>query len=63
MDQGVIRSLKSQYHKNAIRNIIRSAEKKKTFRIIFLLQGMQMLVAAWADKNCCELFWKVYNIG
>ena len=47
MDQGVIRSLKAKYHKNVVRKIIQSVEKKKNLPKISLLQGMQMLVSAW----------------
>ena len=47
MDQGVIRSLKAQYHNNVVRKIIRSVEKKKALSKISLLLEMQMLVAAW----------------
>ena len=47
MDQGVIRSLKAKYRKNVVRKVFRSAENKKTLTKIMLLQGMQMLVAAW----------------
>ena len=47
VDQGVIRSLKAQYHNNVVRKIIRSVEKKKTLSKISLLLEMQMLVAAW----------------
>ena len=41
MDQGVIRSLKAQYHNNVVRKIIRSVEKKKALSKISLLLGMQ----------------------
>ena len=47
MNQGVIRSLKAKYHRNVVRKIIQSVEKKKTLPKILLLQGMQMLVSAW----------------
>ena len=45
MDQGVICLLKAKYHKNVVRKIIQSVEKKKTLPKISLLQGM--LVSAW----------------
>ena len=47
MDQGVIRSLEARYHKNVVRKIIQSLEKKKTLPKTLLLQGMQMLMSAW----------------
>ena len=40
-------SLKEQHRKNVARKIILSVEKKKTLPKIYLLLGMQMLVAAW----------------
>ena len=47
MNQGVIRSLKAKYCKNAVWKIIQSVEKKKTLPKISLLLGMQMLASAW----------------
>ena len=47
MDYVAIRSPKAQYRKNVILKIIRCVEKKKTLTKIFLLLGMQMIVAAW----------------
>ena len=47
MNQSVIRSLKAQYHKNVVRKIIQSVEKKKTLPKNSLLLEMQLLVAAW----------------
>ena len=47
MDQGVTRSLKAKYHKNVVRKIIQSVEKKKSLPKISLLRGMQMLASAW----------------
>ena len=47
MDQGVICSLKAQYHKNVVHKIIQSVEKKKTLPKIYLLLEMQMLLTAW----------------
>ena len=39
--------MKTKHHKNVVRKIIQSVEKKKTLPEISLLQGMQMLVSAW----------------
>ena len=46
-DQGIICSMKSQYHKNVERKVILSVKKKESSPWISLLLGMQMLVAAW----------------
>ena len=47
MDQGVICSLKAQYRKNVVREIIRSAERKKLSKTFFMLPATQMLFPAW----------------
>ena len=46
-DQGIICSMRSQYHKNVERKVILSVKKKESSPWISLLLGMQMLVAAW----------------
>ena len=46
-DQGIICSMKSQYHNNVERKVILSVKKKESSPWISLLLGMQMLVAAW----------------
>ena len=46
-DQGIICSMKSQYHKNVERKVILSVKKKESSPWISSLLGMQMLVAAW----------------
>ena len=46
MDQSVTHSLKAQDHKNVVQRIIQSVEKKKTLPKIYLLIGIQMLIAA-----------------
>ena len=60
MGEGVIRSLKAQYPKNAVRKIIWSVAKK-TLAKISLLQRMQVLIAAldvMATKTIVNCFQK-----
>ena len=61
MDQGVIRSLKAKYHKNVVRKVIQSVEKKKTLPKISLLHGMQMSVSDWdalLTQTIVNCFWE-----
>ena len=58
MEQGVIRSLKSEYRKKIIERLVRAVGMKKTFPKTSILDAMQLLTSAWSEvsetiiKNC-----------
>ena len=58
MEQGVIRSLKSEYLKKIIERLVRAVGMKKTFPKTSILDAMQLLTSAWSEvsetiiKNC-----------
>ena len=61
MSQGVIRSLKAQYRKNAVQKIIQTIKKKDFAKNFFATRNANTSYSLEYsnDENCCELFSKV----